>query len=244
MLWQSGIRTLRSPKDMISIVIPTLNANAVLAPTLASLVPALASGVLRDVVLVDGGSSDETVEIAEAAGLTIVPSERGRGTQLRAGVETAKGDWLLFLHADTVLEAGWDEEVRTFVERIKQRKRPDTAAAFRFVLDDVGFMPRLVEWGVAWRCTLLGMPYGDQGLLISRRLYNKVGGYKDMPLLEDVDLIRRLGRSRILILKAGAMTSAVRYQRGGYVGRVLRNWCCMLLYYCGVPIRHIVRIYN
>jgi len=98
--------------------------------------------------------------------------------------------------------------------------------------------------GVGLRCALLGMPYGDQGLLISRRLYNDVGGYSPIPLLEDVDLIGRLGRSRMSILRTGAVTSAIRYRREGYVKRVLRNWLCLSMYYCRVPMKRIERIYN
>lgn len=229
---------------MISIVIPTLNAAASLPSTLTALVPGIVSGVLREVILVDGGSTDETLEIAEDAGLTIVHTERGRGQQLSAGADAAKSDWLLFLHADTVLETGWEEEAGGFIERIEKGERPEMAAAFRFVLDDLGFMPRLLEWGVGWRCTLFAMPYGDQGLLVSRRLYDDVGGYRAIPLLEDVDLIRRLGRARVAILRTAAITNAIRYQRDGYIRRILRNWLCLLLYYCRVPIRHIVRIYN
>ena len=97
---------------------------------------------------------------------------------------------------------------------------------------------------MAWRCTLLRMPYGDQALLIPRRLYNQIGGYKAIPLLEDVDINRRLGRGRMVILRTGAVTSAIRYKRDGYVQRVLRNWTCLILYYCRVPLRHIERLYN
>jgi len=229
---------------MISVIIPTLNASAGLAATLAALVPGLVSGVLREVVLVDGGSIDNTLEIAEVAGVKIVQSKCGRGSQLRKGAQTAKSDWLLFLHADTVLEAGWDEEVRVLIERIEFKGYAETAAAFRFVLDDSGFLPRMIERGVALRCAVLRMPYGDQGLLIPRRLYDKIGGYSDIPLLEDVDLNRRIGRTRMHIMRSGAVTSAIRYRRDGYIRRILRNWVCLSMYYCRVPVANIARIYN
>jgi len=135
---------------MISIVIPTLNAGPGLVATLTALVPGLVDGLVREVILVDGGSTDTTLEIAEEAGVRIVRAERGRGVQLRAGAEAAKSDWLLFLHADTVLEARWIEEVHVFIERIERGQRPETAAAFRFALDDLGVMPRVLEWG--WAC--------------------------------------------------------------------------------------------
>ena len=229
---------------MISVIIPTLNAAQGLATTLTALVPGVVNGVVRDVIIVDGGSEDSTLEIAEASGANIVRSERGRGHQLRAGAEAARSDWLLFLHADTMLEKGWEEEARAFVERVDCGQRPEAAGAFRFVLDDLGFLPRAIETGVAWRCTLFRMPYGDQGLLVPRRLYNRIGGYGPLPLLEDVDINRRLGRSRIVIFRTGAVTSAIRYKRDGYLQRVLRNALCLTMYYCRVPIRHIVRIYS
>ena len=229
---------------MISIVIPTLNAASGLAACLTALVPGVVNGCVREVIIVDGGSTDRTLEIAEASGATIIRTSQGRGTQLKAGAKDAKAEWLLFLHADTVLDAGWEDEVATFIERVDTGQRPETAAAFKFELDDLGFLPRLIEAGVACRCTLFRMPYGDQGLLIPRRLYQKIGGFSPIPLLEDVDINRRIGRSRLVILRSGAITSAIRYKRDGYVKRVMRNWTCLLMYYCRVPIRHIEKLYN
>ena len=156
---------------MISIVIPTLNAASGLAACLTALVPGVVNGCVREVIIVDGGSTDRTLEIAEASGATILRTGQGRGSQLKAGAEEAKSEWLLFLHADTVLDTGWEDEVATFIERVDTGQRPETAAAFKFELDDLGLLPRLIEAGVACRCTLFRMPYGDQGLLIPRRLY-------------------------------------------------------------------------
>ena len=154
----------------------------------------------------------------------------GRGRQLQAGAEAARFPWLLFLHADTVLDPGWEREVATFIERVDIGQRPVAAAAFRFALDDMGFLPRMIEVGVALRCTLFRLPYGDQGLLIPRRLYDQIGGFKPMPLMEDVDIVRRLGRSRTLILRTQAVTSAIRYKRDGYIPRAARNLACLGLY--------------
>ncbi len=229
---------------MISVVIPTLNAEAGLPATLSALVPAVVAGVIRDVVIVDGGSDDRTAEIADAAGATLITTERGRGRQLIAGAEAARGDWLLFLHADTVLETGWENEVAAFMERINTGTRPEAAAAFRFALDDLGFLPRMIEAGVAARCTLFRLPYGDQGLLIPRRLYGTVGGYRPLDLMEDVDLIRRLGRSRTIILRSRAVTSAIRYRREGYMRRIARNWTCLAMFYLRLPNRTIARFYG
>lgn len=229
---------------MITVIIPTLNAERTLAATLTSLVPAVVDGLVRDVVIVDGGSNDETLKIADASGAAIVEcTEASRGAQMRAGADVAKGDWFLFLHADTVLDPGWQKEVAAFVERIDMGRRPEAAAAFQFALDDVGFLPRVVEGGVQLRCFLFRLPYGDQGLVIPRRLYNAIGGFKPMPLMEDVDIIHRLGRSRTIILRSRAVTSAVRFSRDGYFMRVLRNWTCLTMYYARFPSRTIARVY-
>lgn len=229
---------------MISVVIPTLNAEQGLAACLTALVRAVVEGVVREVIVVDGGSADRTAEIVDQAGATMIRSPAGRGCQLAAGAERARMPWLLFLHADTVLEPGWHREAAAFMQRVDSGERAHAAAAFRFGLDDLGFKPRLVELGVAWRCGLLGLPYGDQGLLIQGRLYRQLGGYKPMPLMEDVELVRRIGRRRMVILRARATTSAGRYRRDGYMRRTLRNWSCLALYFLRVPPGAIVRFYR
>ena len=229
---------------MITVVVPTLNAESGLAASLTSLVTATVEGLVREVIVVDGGSTDRTLAIADQAGATIVRSQPGRGRQLAAGAAAARMPWLLFLHADTVLEAGWEREVSAFVERVEIGQRPEAAAAFRFALDDLGFKPRLIEAGVALRCTLFRLPYGDQGLLIPRRLYESIGGFRDWPLMEDVDLVRRLGRARTIMLRAPAVTSAIRYRRDGYARRSCRNLACLCLYYARVPPRVIARLYR
>jgi rSAM/selenodomain-associated transferase 2 len=229
---------------MISVIIPTLNAEAGLAATLSALVSATVDGLVREVIIVDGGSSDQTLKIAEAAGAQVVHSQRGRGGQLIAGAERAQFPWLLFLHSDTVLEPGWGVEAANFIQRVDIGQRPAAAAAFRFALDDVGFRPRLVEVGTRMRCTLFRRPYGDQGLLIPKRLYRQVGGYRPIPLFEDVDLVRRLGRTRTVIFRSCAVTGAMRYQRDGYAQRVARNFFCRMLYYLRVPLNTIARFYG
>jgi rSAM/selenodomain-associated transferase 2 len=229
---------------MISVVIPTLNAEPKLAHTLAALVPAVVEGIVQEAIVVDGGSSDETRAIAEAAGTHLIEAPRGRGSQLDAGARAARGDWLLFLHADTVLDPGWAEEAQGFIKRVQTGRRDEAAAAFRFALDDDGAMPRFIERLVAWRCRLFGLPYGDQGLLISRRLYRRLGGFRPLPLMEDVDLVRRLKRRELVMLQSRAVTSGERYRREGYLARSLRNLGCTLLYYLRVPPRVLARIYG
>ena len=229
---------------MISVVIPTLNAETTLAATLTGLIPAVVEGLVREVIIVDGGSSDRTLKIAEAAGAEIIRSEAGRGHQVIAGAQSARFPWLLFLHADTVLEPGWEREVATFVDRIDAGQRTPAAAAFRFALDDPGARPRLIEFGVSLRCAVLRLPYGDQGLLIPARLYREIGGYRPLVLMEDVDLVGRLGRRRTVMLRTKAVTSAARYRRDGYTARVARNLSCLALYYLRVPVTTISRLYS
>jgi rSAM/selenodomain-associated transferase 2 len=216
---------------MLSVVIPTLNA----APYLTSCLAALEGA--DEIVVADGGSSDASVALAETAGARVVRSARGRGVQLRAGSEAATGDWLLFLHADTRLGENWREAVAAHVAAV-----PAWAACFRFRLDDAVWRARLIERGVAARVRLFGLPYGDQGLLLSRALYDSVGGYRALPLMEDIDLVRRLGRVRVL--DADAVTSAARWRRDGWARRSARNLACLGLYRLGLSPERIVRLYE
>ena len=204
---------------MISVIIPTLDSEADLGPVLSALVPAAVDGLVREAIVVDGGSSDATAAIADEAGATFVTRSGGRGYQLMAGARRARFSWLLFLHADTVLEPGWEREASAFMEAVDLGQRPLTAAAFRFALDDAGLKPRLLERLVALRCRLLRLPYGDQGLLIPRLLYEEIGGFGSHPLMEDVDIVLRLGRRRLAMLRSRAVTSPVRYRRDGYLLR-------------------------
>ncbi len=224
---------------MLSVIIPTLNAGAVLRPTLETLGAARAH-LPCEIIVADGGSADDTISIAARHGAIVVASGRGRGVQLAAGAAAAAGDWFFFLHADTRPEDEWVAPVSKFCNAPENCER---AAVLRFRLDDPGFAARVVERAVALRSGLFGLPYGDQGLLISRAFYEHLGGYKRIALMEDVDIIRRIGRARLRILDAQAMTSAERYRRDGYLLRPLRNLVCLGLYAIGVSPRTIAAFY-
>jgi rSAM/selenodomain-associated transferase 2 len=215
----------------LSVVIPALNAAATLPDCLARL------GNVDELVLVDGGSADATVRIAEGAGARVVISPKGRGRQLRAGGEAARGDWLLFLHADTCLSPDWKEAVEAHI-----RQHPKRPACFRLRLDDPAWQARLIERGVALRTGLLGLPYGDQGLLVPTGLYDRVGGYRPLPLMEDVDLVRRLPRIRQL--PADAVTSAERWRRDGWARRSSRNLLCLAAYRAGMSAERVALLYE
>jgi len=217
---------------MLSVVIPTLDAAEALPATLAAL------GTADDVVVADGGSSDGTAAVAARAGARVVGCARGRGAQLAAGIAAARGAWLLLLHADTRLGPGWHGAATRFMAD------PARAGYFRFALDSPDPRARRLEALVAWRCRVLALPYGDQGLLIARDLLDRVGGIRPLPLMEDVDLARRLGRARLAALDATATTSAQRWEQGGWRRRSARNLACLSLWYAGVPPRLIARLYG
>lgn len=221
---------------MISIVIPTFNAAKGIAATLMCL-----QGKPSEIIVADGGSTDETVPMARNMGATILHAERGRGNQLVAGAKAAHGDWLLFLHGDTCLESKWDESVDAFVCEPSNTWR---AAVFNFAVDDEAPQARTLEARVRWRTRFFGLPYGDQGLLISRKFYDALGGYRPLPLMEDVDLVRRIGRGRLSILPVRAITSAERWRQDGWRRRSLRNLTCLTLYMMGVSPRMIARLYE
>ncbi len=221
----------------LSVIIPALDAARALPGCLSSLDEA-APG---EVILVDGGSRDGTVALAEAHGARAIASPRGRGLQLRTGGEAARGDWLLFLHADTRLAPRWAQEAAAFMAEPGNRER---AAVFRFALDDPSPQARRVERLANWRARRLALPYGDQGLLLRRDFYRALGSFEPLPLMEDVELVRRIGRRRLAFLDSQAVTSAERYRRGGWWGRPARNVCLLGAYFLGLPPRLLARLYG
>jgi rSAM/selenodomain-associated transferase 2 len=222
----------------ISAIIPTLNAADTLSASLAWLRD---STMVYEVIVADGGSADETVALARSAGAYVIAAPRGRGSQLAAGADASSGNWLFFLHADCRLELGWEAAVEVFLAAPGAESR---AGYFDLTLDDHAPAARRLEHIVAWRCRALALPYGDQGLLIARALYDAVGGFAPLPLMEDVDLVRRLGSRRLARIGVRCIASARRYRDEGYLRRPLRNLLCLSLYFAGMPPARIVRLYG
>ncbi len=220
----------------LSVVIPTLDA----AATLPACLHALADGP-AEIVVADGGSRDATPALARGLGARVLPAPRGRGSQLAAGIAAAAGPWLLLLHADTRLLPGWQPAVRAHIAAA-----PARAAHFRLALDSPDLRARRLERLVAWRCRVLRLPYGDQGLLLPRALLDAAGGMPRLPLMEDVALVRALRRldpRGPAALDAGALTSAARWERDGWLRRSSRNLLCLALWRAGLPPAMIARLY-
>jgi glycosyltransferase involved in cell wall biosynthesis len=213
-------------------VIPTLNAAATLGGCLDAL------GIVGRVIVVDAESVDGTAGLAAERGAVVISAAKGRGGQIAAGLEKVTG-WALILHADTILESGWRAAAAAHMAA-----SAEIAAYFRFALDDDSPRANRLERAVAWRCRWLALPYGDQGLLIHRGLLDRVGGMRPLPLMEDVDLIRRIGRARLRALDPRAVTSAEKWRRDGWTRRSARNLFCLCLWFLGVPPRWIQRIYG
>jgi len=220
------------PLATLTVVIPTLNAASVLGACLDAL------GQVGGVIVVDANSEDATVALATARGATVVTASKSRGGQIAAGLRHAPG-WALILHADTRLEPGWQQAALDHM-----RAGTQAAAYFRFALNDSTPAARRLERAVAWRCRAFALPYGDQGLLIHRTLLDRVGGMRPLPLMEDVDLIRRIGRGRLSALTPRAITSAEKWHRDGWTRRSARNLLCLTSWFLGVPSRWIARIYG
>ncbi len=221
----------------LSVVVPTLDSARWLPGTLH----ALQRGRPGEVIVVDGGSTDGTLHIAEQEGVRSVSAPCGRGVQLVTGAREAGGDWLLFVHADTRLGARWPQAAAAFMTGSGQAWR---AGWFRLGFDDESAPAQRVARLANWRSRRLGLPYGEQGLLLPRAFYDRLGGYNTYRLMEDVDLVRRIGRRRLVELPATARTSARRYRRDGWWWRPARNLGLLSLYFLGVPPDLLARLYR
>lgn len=223
---------------MLAVIIPTLNATQDLALCLPQL-----EG--ERIIVADGGSHDETLKTALKGGAVLAMGQRGRGSQISCGAKLAlmtDADWLLVLHSDVRLPDNWRDIVAKH-----RRNHPQKVGYFRYAVQASGFMPHLQSCLVALRCWAWKMPYGDQGLLIPRSLYTSVGGYGDMPLFEDVDIMNRLkarfGRGAIRPLSGKIYTDVSAYERQGWWKRGARNFKLFRAYQKGASVESLKALY-
>lgn len=193
-------------ETMISVILSTRDDELSLAHALAALVPAAADGMVREVIVVDNGSTDGTVAVADAAGCRIVSGAGEKGADLAKGAGLARSDWLLFLSPDVMLEPGWQREARDFIDRLAMAGGASRAAAFRLAHAGFGWRARTSELVAALRARLFAAPLPEQGLLVPASLYRAVGGHRAGARLAESDLGRRIGRGRLSFLRARAIS--------------------------------------
>ena len=223
----------------LSIIIPAKDAAGDLPGCLSALFAGVEAGLVREVIVSSVRSNDpETQRIAEDAGAVWVEGEEGRGGQMRRGAEAARGDWLLFVHADTWLSSDWPEAARKHI-----RNAPDKAGAFKLAFRSKSRRARIVEALTNWRARTFGLPYGDQGLLISRAFYDELGGFDSVPLMEDVIIARKIGKARFAELPAHAATSGEKQARDGWFARSLRNLWLLFRFSRGATPEQLAKAY-
>ena len=219
----------------LTVVIPALDEADQIAGAIAS-----ASVAGSEIIVVDGGSRDATRQHAAAAGARVVTSAPGRARQLATGARLAKGDTILFLHADTRLPPGWDASVRAVLADPRV-----VGGAFRLRFESRSPALRLVEWGARLRVALWRLPYGDQALFVRRRVLEELGGVPQAAIMEDLDLVRSLKRrGRIACLPLAVTTSARRYRAAGVLRSVLRNGLAAAGWRLGLPRERIAAWYR
>jgi rSAM/selenodomain-associated transferase 2/rSAM/selenodomain-associated transferase 1 len=237
-IWQETEKTALKPfpAQKISIIIPALNEAATIARTISN----LAGRDHLEVIVVDGGSTDETAELAGSQGAKVIHSKPGKAVQMNAGASAAAGDILVFLHADTLLPGGFRNQI---VSALNQKGV--AAGAFRLRIDSDAAGLRIIENAANWRSRLLRMPYGDQALFVKKSLFDEIGGFPDLPIMEDFLLVRRLKRKgKTVILPAAVVTSPRRWLHLGILKSWLINQLIVIAYYLGATPQQLTRFYR
>ncbi len=219
----------------ISAIIPTLNEQA----TIRKVIEATESAGIDEILIIDGGSTDDTAAIAASCSCRVLESSPGRATQMNLGARESTGDVLLFLHADNWLEPDAARQIHNALAH------SDVAGgAFQQRIEADGMLYRWLEWGNARRVTGWQMPYGDQGLFVRRSIFNRLGGFQEVPLLEDVLLSRQLrSEGKIVLLRGPIYVSARRWQEHGVIRQTIRNWGILAAHRCGVSPKRLARYY-
>jgi rSAM/selenodomain-associated transferase 2 len=235
-VWQKAVAHESNAPRSVSVIIPALNEESGLLTTLKS-VQQCAS---QETIVVDGGSTDGTLDLAKSAGAKVLKSSPSRARQMNAGAALAEGEALLFLHADTLLPGNWLELVQHTLSQ------PGVAVgAFQFRIREPLRSKRLIEWGTNMRSELLALPYGDQGFFLKRALFEECGGFADQPIMEDVEFIRRMRREgQVVIARGSVQASGRRWKAGGFFRTVAVNQLMLLGYWLGVDKRRLAGFYR
>lgn len=223
----------------LTIVIPALNEEENIERTLGSVI---VEGSVADVevIVVDGGSHDATVKFAEGCGARILSAPKGRASQMNFGAAHAAAEMILFLHADTMLPPNYLDDIRSALNQAGT-----VAGAFRFGTDSETATMRLIAGGTNLRSRWFHMPYGDQGLFMSKDAFHRVNGYPDLPIMEDYVLVKRLRRlGKVGLTNSTITTNGRRWSRNNPWVTLVRNQITILRYNLGLPLRATARDYN
>jgi rSAM/selenodomain-associated transferase 2 len=223
----------------LSVIVPALNESENIVQAVSS---ALTAGA-EEVIVVDGGSQDDTVERATAAGAICLVSQPGRAQQLHHGASHARGEMLVFLHADNWF--GQDALAPLLENAPVNRGDPLNCGGFRQQIEAPQSIYRWLEWGNRLRIRWLGSAYGDQGIFVRREIYEASGGFPLVPLMEDVLLMRQLRRRyKVTLLPGPLHVSPRRWQANGPIRQTIRNWSLMTAFRCGVSPERLARFYR
>ena len=221
---------------LLSIVIPTLNSTNLISSTLLSLSEGIEASLIKELIISDGNSTDHIKKLSNEIGAVFIKGQKGRGIQLRRGAMKATGEWILFIHSDTILPPGWA------IAFLKHIKNQENAGYCKLSFDDPSLIAKVISFGANLRSSIFKLPYGDQGLLISKKLYNEIGGYPDLPLMEDVAIVKLL-KQKIQLVPVTIKTSAFKYKRDGWLKRSINNINLLIRFKIGADPHELAKLY-